>query len=251
VRKAVRGISSLWSRPFPSGEIGAFAYTGDRPASTSAPTDMEDLFWSNEGPVVHKWHHYLPIYDRYLTSWRGKPVRMLEIGVSKGGSMQLWRKFLGPDAILFGIDIDPACAAFDGLAAQVRIGSQDDAAFLRNVVAEMGGVDIVLDDGSHVSNHIRASLDVLYPLLSDGGLYLIEDLHACYWSNYGGGYGRRGSFMEAVKTMIDDMHHWYHDQGERIGATAGHLGAVHVYDSIVVLEKTALSPPRHTQRGQD
>ncbi len=230
--------------------ILAFEHKGDRPATAAPATEVEDLFWSNEGPVVHKWHHYLPIYDRYLSPWRGRPVRMLEIGVSKGGSLEMWRKFLGPDAVLFGIDIDPACARFDGQAAKVRIGSQADAEFLRKVVAEMGGVDIVLDDGSHVSAHIRASLDALYPLLSEGGLYILEDLHACYWRGHGGGYQRTASFIEAVKTMIDDMHHWYHGKGQKIAATAGNLGAMHIYDSIVVLEKTRVKPPLHSRRGQ-
>ncbi len=243
-------ISELKARYRATGGITSFAHDGDRPDSAGPTTAMEDLFWSNDGPLVHKWHHYLPIYDRYLAPWRGRPVRMLEIGVSRGGSLEMWRRYLGPQAILFGIDIDPACAKFDGQAAQVRIGSQDDSQFLKTVVAEMGGVDIILDDGSHISRHIRASLDTLYPLLSEGGIYLVEDLHACFWQNYGGGYRRPGSFIEAVKTMIDDMHHWYHDQGQRTAATAGHLGAVHVYDSIVVLEKTAVAPPRHSRRGQ-
>lgn len=51
--------------------------------------------------------------------------------------------------------------------------------------------------------------------------------------------------------MIDDVHHWYHTQGQRIAATSGNLAAIHVYDSIVVLEKMAVPPPRHTRRGQE
>jgi Methyltransferase domain len=243
--------TKLVSRLYKKGGIDQFSHQGDRPATEGSATEVEELFWSNDGPIVHKWHHYLPIYDRYLTPWRGRPVRMLEIGVSRGGSMALWRKFLGPDAVLFGIDIDPGCAAFNGQAAEVRIGSQADPDFLRAVVEEMGGLDIVLDDGSHVSKHIRASLDTLYPLLADGGLYIIEDLHACYWGNFGGGYRRAGSFIEVVKEMIDDMHHWYHDKGQEIAATAGYLGAMHVHDSLVVLEKIAVTPPRHTQRGRE
>lgn len=250
-RGMVSLVSEFWARYRTKGSIADFTYEGERPPGEVPATDIENLFWANEGPIVHKWHHYLPIYDRYLTAWRGRPVRMLEIGVSRGGSMALWRQFLGPDAVLFGIDIDPACAVFDGQSAQVRIGSQADPEFLRAVVAEMGGVDIVLDDGSHVSSHIRASLDTLYPLLSDGGLYMIEDLHASYWRYFGGGYRRPGSFLEVVKTMIDDIHHWYHDQGQRIAATAGHLGALHIYDSMVVLEKSAAVPPRHSRRGSE
>jgi hypothetical protein len=243
-------ISELTARYFGMTRLRRFAYEGERPAVSRTGAVIEDLFWTNDGPVVDKWHHYLPLYEKYLTPWRGRPVRMLEIGVHRGGSLKLWRDFFGPEAVIFGIDINPACAAFDGQSGQVRIGSQANPAFLRKVVAEMGGIDIVLDDGSHVSAHMRASLDALYPQLSEGGLYIVEDVHACYWTQFGGGYRRPGSFVETVKTMIDDMHHWYHTQGQRIGATADNLGAVHVHDSMVVLEKTAVAPPRRSQRGR-
>ena len=85
--------------------------------------------------------------------------------------------------VIFGIDVDPKCAAFDGTAV-VRIGSQDDPKFLRDVAAEMKGIDVVLDDGSHVGRHQRASFDVLFPLLSDGGIYIIEDVCTSYWPHW-------------------------------------------------------------------
>ncbi|WP_299352687.1 hypothetical protein [uncultured Shimia sp.] len=78
-------------------------------------------------------------------------------------------------------------------------------------------------------------MDVLFPKLSDGGLYMIEDTHASYWANYSGGYQTRGSFMTVVKSMIDDIHHWYHNRGFNVLSTGENLRAVHVYDSIVVL----------------
>lgn len=235
----------------PVADIGKYLYEGPAPEDLEARSDLERLFWDKDGPVVHKWHHYLPLYERYFGPFRGRPVRMLEIGVSLGGSLDMWRAYLGPDAVLYGVDIDPSCARFDGISGQVRIGSQDDAGFLADVVAEMGGIDLVLDDGSHDSRHIRASLEVLYPKLSDGGIYMIEDLHAAYWSDFSGGYQVPGSFMSDVKQMIDDLHHWYHRQGEKQAATAGHLAGIHVHDSIVVLEKARVLPPRHSLRGRD
>ncbi|MEY4698426.1 MAG: hypothetical protein RIT14_2854, partial [Pseudomonadota bacterium] len=99
----------------------------------------------------------------------------------------MWRRFFGPEAVIFGVDINRDCAKFDGQAAQVRIGSQDDMDFMRGVLAEMGGVDVILDDGSHQMRHVRASLLGLFPLLADGGLYVIEDMHTAFWRSYGGG----------------------------------------------------------------
>jgi hypothetical protein len=230
-------------------ELASYGHDGDRPQTDAPQTAVEELFWEHQGPIVNKWHHYLPVYDRYFAPWRGRPVRMLEIGVSLGGSLDLWRRFFGPEAVIYGIDINPDCAKFDGRSGQVRIGSQADPAFLKSVVAEMGGIDIVLDDGSHQSAHMRASLEVLYPLLAKGGLYAVEDLHACYWRSFGGGYRKSQSFIEDVKGMVDDIHHWYHDHGERNKATAGYLRGIHLYDSMVILEKAAIIPPRHSQRG--
>jgi uncharacterized heparinase superfamily protein len=113
----------------------------------------------------------------------------------------------------------------------------------------MGGVDVVLDDGSHDSRHIRASLDVLFPLLSEGGVYMMEDLHAAYWVSHTGGYRRPSSIMETVKTMIDDLHHWYHGRGQSVAATADNLAAIHVHDSITVLEKARQVRPANAVRG--
>lgn len=232
-------------------KIRHFDHSGVVPGADEMSGPLEASFWAHEGPVVHKWVHYFPIYERYFAPFRGRPIRFLEIGVSKGGSLDMWRGYFGPDAVIFGVDIDPACAAFDGKSGQVRIGSQDDPAFMSAVVAEMGGVDLVLDDGSHDSRHIRASLDTLFPLLSDGGVYMIEDLHAAYWPSHSGGYRRPTSFMEAVKVMVDDLHHWYHDRGQRIAATTDKLTAIHVHDSITVLEKGPAVRPGHIRRGQD
>ena len=84
------------------------------------------IFAENKGLLVQKWHHYIPIYDKYFTAFRGSKIRFLEIGVSDGGSLQMWREYFGKQAVIFGIDIDPKCTQFDGLSAQVRMGSQSD-----------------------------------------------------------------------------------------------------------------------------
>lgn len=211
--------------------------------------ELLDIFAGNEGPLVHKWHHYIPLYDRYFGPWKGRAPRFLEIGVSKGGSLQLWRRFFGPEAVIFGIDIDPRCARFDGQAGQVRIGSQDDPEFLASVVEEMGGLDLVVDDGSHVMAHIEASLACLFPRLASDGIYLIEDLHTAYWEDWGGGVDRPENFFNSVRRMIDGMHRWYHDAPGARPGIEGRLAGIHVHDSLVVLEKGPGAAPVHSKIG--
>ncbi len=37
---------------------------------------------------------------------------------------------------------------------------------------------MIIDDGSHISEHIITSFKTLFPHLKKGGLYFVEDLHA-------------------------------------------------------------------------
>jgi hypothetical protein len=130
---------------------------------------------------------------------------------------------------------------------QVRIVSQDDPKFLRSVIDEMGTPDIILDDGSHFERHQRISFDTLFPLLRDGGLYLIEDLQTAYFfTRWEGKYRRKSSGIELVKDMIDDMHSWYHRKKMRT-ASRNQIGAIHIYDSIAVIEKRQVARPRHIE----
>ncbi len=211
--------------------------------------DLVRFYAEIEGAGIHKWSHYFPIYERYFAQFRGRPVRMLEIGVDKGGSLMLWRRYFGEAARIFGIDINPSCAQFDGQAAQVRIGSQNDPAFLHAVVEEMGGVDLVLDDGSHVMGHSRNALRVLFPLLSEGGVYMIEDLHTAYWPRYRGGVAAEGNFFNDVREFIDEMHRPYNDAIAEVPEVSGMLSGIHVHDSIVVLDKNRTWPPVHSRVG--
>jgi hypothetical protein len=226
-------VKDFWASPEESAALAA-----------ETPGELAQLFFATRGRLIHKWPHYLPVYERYFAPWRGTAVRMLEIGVSGGGSLELWRRYFGPDATIFGVDIDPACADRVSPPNQVRIGSQADPAFLRQVAAEMGAPDIVLDDGSHVARHQRVSFETLFPLLAEGGLYAIEDLQTAYWADYDGGYRRAGTAIDLVKRLIDDTHGWYHAKATTTPAR-DEVGAIHVHDGIVVIEKRRRSPPRH------
>ena len=225
------------------------------------PGELTRLFLDHEGSLLSKWIGYLDVYERHLSPYRAgfplpggrrRPLRLLEIGVSHGGSLELWRRYLGDDAVIFGVDVDPRCTKFDGTAGQVRIGSQSDRAFLRGVVAEMGGVDVVLDDGSHRAKDQEASFDTLFPLLSSGGMYLVEDLHTSYWAaEYGGGYRRPGTFVELAKGLVDGMHGWYYrwPRPARRAWAQEQITGICFYDSIVVIAKADRGRPGRVNVG--
>ncbi len=72
---------------------------------------------------------------------------------------------------------------------------------------------------------------------------LIEDLHMSYVPGLPeGGYRRNGTGIEYIKEMIDDMHAWYHQKSTRTPAK-DQIRAIHVFDSIVVIEKQQIERP--------
>jgi hypothetical protein len=212
---------------------------------SSNPGPIERSFFEHRGRPIHKWIHFLALYDRWFAPYRDAAPTMLEIGVFQGGSLELWRSFFGQDATIFGIDINPECAQRVDPPNQVRIGSQDDRAFLNSVLAETGDLDIVLDDGSHIGRHQIASFRALWPRVKPGGIYMIEDLHTTYWQGFWeGGMRLPGTGLEFLKGLIEDQHAWYHQEPAR-WARPSEIGAIHFYDSIAVIEKISGHRPGH------
>jgi hypothetical protein len=111
----------------------------------------------------------------------------------------------------------------------------------------MGGVDIILDDGSHFMSDIRLSLKYLFPHLNYGGIYVIEDLQTSYWKTFGGGINSKNNFYNFVRELVDDMHHWYHGKPAKHHKISGDLSAINIYDSIIVLNKNKTYKPAHSE----
>jgi hypothetical protein len=138
------------------------------------------------GDVTRKHESYLALYTRLLEPRRDAPLRILELGVSSGASMLMWRDFL-PRAMIIGIDIAaaPAC-----IIDQPRIhflkGSQDDPETLDRAAYLAGGFfDLIVDDASHLGYLTKRSFNYLFPRwLAPGGSYVIEDIGTAFLPAY-------------------------------------------------------------------
>jgi cephalosporin hydroxylase len=133
--------------------------------------NFEWNFRHHLGRRIDKWQHYFEIYDRHFERFRGKRIRVLEIGIDHGGSLQVWKSYFGQDAQIVGLDIDPRCAAYAEDQISVHIGNQSDVGLLKS----LGKFDIVIDDGSHRLQDQLASFETLWP--QTRSVYLIEDCH--------------------------------------------------------------------------
>jgi len=182
-----------------------------------------------------------------MNALRDKPVRVLEIGVGGymtttygGGSLRMWRRFF-PRGLVYGLDIFDKTVA-DQPRVKTLIGSQNDPEYLVGMAERYGPFDVVIDDGSHVNEHVRTSFRTLFPYLRDGGVYAIEDLWTAYCPGYGGDEGATagsGTSIGMLKALLDDIHYQQHSGDTPAQPTfeQANVVGIHVYHNVAFIEK--------------
>ena len=131
-------------------------------------------------------NNYLEVYDPILSPWADKDVKLLEVGVHKGGSLQLWRDYF-PRGTIVGIDLELPEDFFPGERIQLFKGSQADTKFLSEVAMGVApeGFDIIIDDASHIGELTKTTFWHLFQHhLKPGGLYAIEDWGTGYLEDF-------------------------------------------------------------------
>lgn len=219
-------------------------YAGESWAALSS-NPLYAFFTANKGgSPLDKWVHYFPIYERHLAPYRGQPVRALEIGVARGGGLRMLTHFLGSKAQVVGIDIDETVRLAAGPRYRVEIGDQADPEFLKSVSLAHGPFDIVVDDGGHTMRQQITSVETMFPLLTEGGTYIVEDCHTSYWPEYSEEAVNSGSFIEWAKARVDDLHAYHFSTAIDLAPPwQTELDGLHVYDSVVVLDKRHRDAP--------
>jgi hypothetical protein len=159
-------------------------------------------------------HHYTQHYDLHFRKYRRKNNSILEIGVgggnkpyAGGGSLRMWKAYF-PNSKIFGIDIfDKTYHNEDRI--KTFCGSQVDEDFLKKALSEIGDVDIIIDDGSHINEHVIKTFHLLFPHLRSGGIYVIEDVQTSYWHEFGGSLDKftHLTSMNFLKSLVDGLNY--------------------------------------------
>ena len=206
---------------------------------------LEDYFFNKEHKLgIHKWHHYFEVYDRHFGKFVGKNPNILEIGVYKGGSLEMWNDYFGSGCHIDGVDIlersREAGKLFDNVT--VTLGDQADRNFWGEFRKTAPKFDIIIDDGGHTMEQQIVTFQEMYNHMSPNAVYLCEDLHTSYWSDYGGGHKKSDTFIEYSKNFIDMINaaHWTDNAGYELFRSC--TNSIHYYDSVIVLEKRADIP---------
>jgi hypothetical protein len=201
-------------------------------------------------PDKDRGHHYIPHYQHHFGPWRNKKISLLEIGIGgyenprEGGeSLRMWKAYF-PAGHIFGIDLyDKSC--HDEPRIKTYQGDQTDTAFLRGVAKETGPLDIIIDDGSHVNDHVITCFKTLFPLLSERGIYVVEDLQTSYWEevagiHWGGSKQREAphTSMHFFKSLVDGLQYEEFTMENYIPTYFDtHVVAMHFYHNLVFIYK--------------
>ena len=211
---------------------------------------FKEFFFNNNKNIINKWDHYFEIYDRHLKKYKNKDIVLLEVGVSKGGSLQMWADYFGKGSKFFGIDIDSKCKEFENENTKIFTGSQSDKEFLRSVKDEIPPIDILIDDGGHYMDQQKILFEEMFENIKDNGVYVCEDTHSSYWLFFGGGYKRRGTFIEYSKNFIDMLNAFHSEQKRyKTNYFTKSVNSIHYYDSVIVIEKRKREKPKDVVSG--
>ena len=163
----------------------------------------------------------------------------------------MWKQYFGPNAKIFGIDINPHCKKLQEEQIEIFIGDQEDRGFLKALAEKIPRIDILIDDGGHTMKQQINTYEELFSYIDRNGVYLCEDLHTSYWPEWGGGYKKRGTFIEYSKNFIDFINAWHSVQTSKLSVTdfTKSVHSLHYYDSVLVIEKRPIEKPFHLKTG--
>lgn len=171
------------------------------------------LFEQSRRPTV-KHAHYFAIYDELFAPYKGRDITFVEVGILGGGSLEAWRKYFGPKARIIGIDLNPVMKTElerDGF--EVFIGDQADPAFWRAFFAQVGPIDVLLDDGGHTNTQTWTTVVEALDQVRDGGLIVVEDTHTAFMARFGN--PSRDSLVHRLFVAVKELHYRSSEVTER------------------------------------
>lgn len=170
---------------------------------------LQALYENHQGKVSDKWFSYLRKYDDVFSSFSQKSINFLEIGVSNGGSLEIWAKYFKNATHLVGCDINPNCQIlhYEDPRTSVVIGDANSDYVQNKISGISSNFDIIIDDGSHHSSDIVKSFARYFHLLANDGVYVVEDICCSYWHAFEGGIYHPTSSISFFKCLVDVANH--------------------------------------------
>jgi hypothetical protein len=200
-----------------------------------------------ERPDASKDNAYYAYYEAFFAAFRHRKPTVFEIGVFEGHSTKVLASYF-PGGHIIGIDVEIRAIDFSAFPNVIlRKGDQSDVTFLSALADELApsGIDIVIDDASHMGRPSLKTFEALYPRLSRDGLYVVEDWLTGYWSHWPDGQTYRAQLENQPDNRIAS-----HDFGmvgfvkhlvDQIGlAGEGAFGpSIHIFAPTVIIQRNS------------
>jgi demethylmacrocin O-methyltransferase len=240
-------FKSLWRDRLPNSTITCYRKLKDAFAGIFYQFNLSKLarFYDTD-----KWgrHSYTPNYQFFFSKFKFKRIKLLEIGVGgydkpeKGGkSLRMWKKYF-PFGHIYSIDIYDKNKLEEN-RIHIFQGSQIDEEFLSSLINKIGRPDIIIDDGSHINEHVIKSFEILFPYLNPGGMYAIEDTETSYMDDYGGdsvNIDNPNTSMNYFKSIPDRINNdrFEMDDYQKI-SFENDIRSIHFFHELIIIEKSS------------
>ncbi len=196
-------------------------------------TKIENIFNRLDQKTM-KWSSYFQVYQDLIHPFAGSKITLVEVGVLNGGSLFMWREFLGKDARIIGVDNNPNAKKMERHGFEIFIGDQSSTDFWDQFFADVGSIDVLVDDGGHTNKQQIVTNEACLAHINDGGMIITEDTHASYMRSFGN--PSKYNFVNYAKHIADCIQTRNPHVRQRSGNTfADKVYAVTFYESIVCL----------------
>jgi len=157
---------------------------------------LGEKYYVDKSPVFGS-HTYTPQYHKLFSDMKNNVKLLLEIGIGNiplmkaltcneykpGASLRMWQDYFSKSNIV-GCDILENVLFNENRITTFQV-DQNNIESLNKLINQVKKIeeyaDIIIDDGSHIQEHMVTSFKELWKLVKpDGGIYIIEDIHISF-----------------------------------------------------------------------
>jgi hypothetical protein len=182
-----------------------------------------------------KWSNYFEIYEKTLKKYINKKITLVEVGVGDGGSLFMWKKFLGKKANVIGIELNPEAKKLEKFGFKIFNGDQSSPDFWKDFYKKVGKIDVLIDDGGHTNLQQITTFMESLPHVRDGGVIIVEDTHTSYMNYKGFKNPSNNSFINFSNKLIENIHRRNPMLRKKINQFSKKIYSIEYYDSIVCI----------------
>jgi len=180
-----------------------------------------------------KWSSYFQVYDQILKPYKNKKVKFVEVGVSNGGSLFIWKKYFAKNSIIIGVDLNPDAKKLEKYGFKIFIGNQADKNFWYHFYKKVGKIDILLDDGGHKNIQQISTVHYSLPYINKTGMIIVEDTHSSYIKKQFGNPSKY-SFINYCNLITKSIHRRCSIFNKKMNIYSKKIFSINIFESIVV-----------------